>query len=113
MTGNQFVSILIVGILCVLGAIGYLIITAPPTYTKAEQWRMFTIVSIKPPKHFYVTVKDESTTYPQMYVSKHCNGWEKNQAGDKVRGRYRELETEGRRRIVIDGMKEQLCGVRK
>lgn len=40
------------------------------------------LVSMNPPKHFYVTLKWEDGSTTQNYVSKHCNKYRDNKIGD-------------------------------
>jgi len=41
------------------------------------------LLSMNPPKHFYVTFQTESGyTYKDVYVSKRCDNWQENTIGD-------------------------------
>lgn len=48
-----------------------------------EQWKSFKIISIKPPKHFYVGLQDVETgeIYENIYVRKTCGNWRNLKVG--------------------------------
>lgn len=53
-----------------------------PVESKIER---FILVSMNPPKHFYVTLKStvDGRVYDHHYVSKHCNSFRDNKIGDE------------------------------
>lgn len=51
---------------------------------EVTELRRYILVKMNPPKHFYVTLKDEQTgqVFERLYVSKHCNNFRNNQEGE-------------------------------
>lgn len=47
----------------------------------------FVVTKIKPPKRFYVSLRDVDTgqTYNHLYVSKRCSNWAKLKVGSVIR----------------------------
>lgn len=61
------------------------------------QDKMYEVVEIKPPKHFYITLKDVETgeIYKRLYVSKRCSSWKKLEKGSQWA--FREFTYEGKK----------------
>lgn len=46
----------------------------------------YEVLLIKPPKNFYLDLKDIETgvIHKNVYISKYCNGWDNIRVGDKL-----------------------------
>lgn len=54
-------------------------------WKSGEHTDTFTIVGVKRPKHFYVDLKDsKGIMHKHVYVSKHCNNWQKVKIGSQI-----------------------------
>lgn len=76
--------------------------------------RAAVITAINPPKHFGITVRDDTGHVQEISVSKHCNSWrEHTRVGMKVTVYYDRISyKDGRRglRVTKRGLRERLCG---
>lgn len=88
------VTVGVVIIILLWGLVGYL---GYSTYTQSvedakhirlekSESRNFQLAGVRPPKHFYVDLKDVETgvTDVQVYVSKHCNSWKQTAVVGKM-----------------------------
>lgn len=72
------------------------------------------ITGINPPKHFRITVRDDTGRVMTISVSKHCNSWRSHtRIGMTVPLYYERLVyKDGRRgvRVTNHGLRQLLCG---
>lgn len=76
-----------------------------------EEWREYELLSLDPPKHFYIYLQDVKTKkiYSHVYVSKHCNNY-RNLTIGKVYTLKRVYWTiEGKEYADFENLYETLC----